>query len=491
MRQLLPRLILTLVIFFTLIGCAVGPEFSPLNLTVPERYTSDPFPVQTVGVEYKSDGAQSFTFTEDLSAQWWTLFNSPSLDQIIRQGLTDSPTLAAAQAALRKAEEDLRAVKGSIVYPAVDADLQATRQRTSGNANSGASDTYNLYNTSVAVSYTLDIFGGGRRQIEAYQTKVDYQRYAYEAAYLTLTANIVTTAIQEASLRAKKEATIDMIAMQQEQLSIIQKQFKMGAVSKVDVLSQETDLATTKADLPPLEKQLGSSRHALAALTGQFPGSAKMPEFSLDSLHLPQELPMSLPSQLVRQRPDIRASEELLHQACAEVGIATANLYPQITLSGGWGFQAVGTGVLFSGESVIWNLGAGLLQPIFRGGQLTAERRSALAAYDQAAAEYRQTVLEAFQDVADVLRALETDARTLRARAEAEAAAKATLALVEKQYELGATTYLALLIAQRDYQEARINVITARSQRYEDTAALFQALGGGWWNRSKKTAKAE
>ena len=213
MRQLLPRLILILVISFTLISCVTGPEFTPLNLTVPEQYTSEPFPVQTVDVGGESDEAQSFTFTEDLPAQWWKLFNSPPLDQMIRQGLKDSPTLASAQAALRKAEENLRAVRGSIVYPAVDTDLQANRQRTSGNAKSGASDTYNLYNTSVAVSYTLDIFGKGRRQIEAYQAEVDYQRYSYEAAYLTLTANIVTTVIQEASLRAQRKATIDMIAM--------------------------------------------------------------------------------------------------------------------------------------------------------------------------------------------------------------------------------------------------------------------------------------
>jgi NodT family efflux transporter outer membrane factor (OMF) lipoprotein len=481
MKQLFSRLISISAIFFILVGCAAGPDFYPPDLSVPEQYMPESFPTRTVSAgSDESDEVQRFAFAEDLPAQWWKLFKSSALDQMIRQGLANSPTLAAAQAALRKAEEDLRAVKGSIVYPAVDADLQATRQRTSGNANSGASNTYNLYNTSVAVSYTLDMFGGGRRQIEAYQAEVDYRRYTYEAAYLTLTANIVTTAVQEASLRAKEKATIDIIAMQQKQLGIIQKQFELGAVSKADVLSQETDLATTKADLPTLGKELALSRHALAALTGQFPGSAKMPEFNLESLHLPQELPVSLPSQLVRQRPDIRASEELLHQACAEVGVATANLYPQITLSGGYGFQAVGTGVLFNGKSIIWNLGTGLVQPLFRGGQLTAQRRSALAAYDQATAEYRQTVLEAFQNVADVLRALEADARMLRARVEAETAAKATLALVENQYKLGATTSLALLTARRDYQEACIDVITARAQRYEDTAALFQALGGGW-----------
>jgi NodT family efflux transporter outer membrane factor (OMF) lipoprotein len=255
------------------------------------------------------------------------------------------------------------------------------------------------------------------------------------------------------------------------------------------VLAQETELAMTTAGMPPLEKQLDLNRHALSVLIGQFPGNGKLPEFSLESLHLPEELPVSLPSLLARQRPDIRASEALLHQACAAVGVATANLYPQITLSAGYGFQAVSTDILFNGESVVWNVGAGLLQPIFRGGELTAKRKSAIAAYDQAAAQYRQTVLKAFQDVADVLRALEADARTLQAQAEAEAAAKSAFALIEKQYELGAVSYPALLIAQRDYQKTRINVVAARAQRYADTAALFQALGGGWWNRKSTSLK--
>jgi NodT family efflux transporter outer membrane factor (OMF) lipoprotein len=270
---------------------------------------------------------------------------------------------------------------------------------------------------------------------------------------------------------------------------VIQKQFELGAVSKTEVLAQETELAMTRAGMPPLEKQLDLNRHALSVLIGQFPGDGKLPEFSLESLHLPEELPVSLPSNLAHQRPDVRASEALLHQACAAVGVATANLYPQITLSAGYGFQAVSTDILFNGESVVWNFGAGLLQPLFRGGELTAKRRGAIAAYDQAAAQYRQTVLKAFQDVADVLRALEADARTLQAQVEAEAAAKSVLALIEKQYELGAVSYPALLIAQRDYQKTRINVVAAGAQRYADTAALFQALGGGWWNRESTSLK--
>jgi NodT family efflux transporter outer membrane factor (OMF) lipoprotein len=488
MKAFPARIFFIVISLFILANCAVGPDFRTPALTTPGSYTAEPLPAQTAATPSQNAAAQHFAFAEDLPAQWWTLFGSPDLDLLIKQGIADSPTLNAAQAALRKAEEDLRAVKGLILYPSVDANLQAGRQQTSNSPITGPSMTYNLYNASVGVSYTLDIFGTGRRQIEAYQAQVDYQRYIFEATYLTLTANIVTTAIQEASLRAQIGTTMEILATQQKQLDVLKKQFDLGAVSQTAVLSQETELAMTKAELPPLEKQLNLTRHALSVLIGKFPGDGKMPQFTLDSLHLPESLPVSLPSLLARQRPDVRASEALLHEACAAVGVATANLYPQITLSGGYGFQAISTDILFNGQSEVWNIGAGLLQPIFHGGELTAKRRGAIAAYEQAAAQYRQAVLKAFQDVADVLRALETDARTLQAQAQAESAAKATLAVIEKQYDLGAVSYLSLLIAQRDYQKTRINVIAAQAQQYADTAALFQALGGGWWNRKAAAA---
>ena len=483
--------ILMFIISITIAGCAVDQDFRLPDIATPSQYTTSPLPAQTAKAPSESVSVQHFALDKDLPGDWWTLFGSPELDQMIKQGLVDSPTLAAAQAALHKAEEDLRAVKGSILYPAVDANLQTSRQRTSGNASTGASDTYNLYNTSVGVSYTLDIFGGGRHQIESYQAQIDYQKYQYEATYLTLTANIVTTTIQEASLRAQLNAKKEIIEIQQKQLDVVNKQFELGAVTKAEILSQETEVAMTKAELPAIEKQLYLTRHALSGMIGKFPGYEKLPEFNLESLRLPKKLPVSLPSNLARQRPDVRAAEALLHQACASVGVATANLYPQITLSAGYGFEAVSTGILFNGQSVIWNFGAGLLQPIFRGGELTAKRKSAIAYYDQATAQYKQAVLTAFRDVADVLRTLETDARTLQAQAQAEAAAKSALELIKKQYELGAVSYIALLIAQRDYQKTRINVIVARAQRYADTAALFQALGGGWWNREATSLNAK
>ncbi|GBE32355.1 outer membrane protein OprM precursor [bacterium BMS3Bbin05] len=477
------------IVAIVLTGCAPGPDFRPPELHTTGYYTASPLPSHTANAPTDGGAAQRFAFAQDLSSQWWTLFRSPELDALIKQGLADSPSLSAARAALREAQENLRAAGGALLYPGVDAGIQATKQRASGESHGSRGSEYDLYNASVKVSYTLDLFGGSRRRLEALRAQVDYQSYQFEAAYLSLTANIVTTAIREASLRAQIVAARDILAAEQKRIDVVKRQFQLGAVPRTSVLSQQSELAKTRVMLPSLEKQLAFTRHALSVLTGQLPSKGKLPQFRLDSLTLPEVLPISLPSALAHQRPDIRASEALLHQASAEVGIATANLYPQITLSGSYGTQATDAGYLFNGESVIWNLGAGLLQPIFHGGQLTAKRRAAIASYDRAKAQYRQTVLKAFQNVADVLRALDTDARTLQAQAQAETAAKATLDLTQKQFELGAVSYLSLLVAQRDYQQARINLIAAQAERYSDTAALFQALGGGWWNRASASAE--
>ncbi len=333
----------------------------------------------------------------------------------------------------------------------------------------------------------MDAFGGSRRQLEASQAQVDYQGYQLQAAYLTLTSNIVTAAIREASLRGQITATKEIIDAYQQQLDLVQKQFQLGGASKVDVLGQQTQVAQLRATLPPLERDLEQTRHLIAVLAGAFPSTPGMPSFELTTIQLPVELPVSLPSSLVRQRPDILAAEAQLHTASAQVGVATANLYPQITLNGSFGSQSNLLRDLLSGPA-LWSIGAALLQPIFNGGQLNAERRAAIAAYDASAAQYRATVLQAFQSVADVLRAIEADARTLAEQAQAEAYANATLDLTQKQYRLGAVNYLTLLIAQRAYTQTRINLVQAQAARYADTAALFQALGGGWWNRPESSA---
>jgi len=313
---------------------------------------------------------------------------------------------------------------------------------------------------------------------------VEYQRYLLEGALLTLTANLVTTAVQEAALRAQIQATREIVAAEERQLDLVDQRFQLGGGSRPDVLAQRAQLAQTLATVPPLEKQLALTRHRLALLAGTFPGEAGgLPVFDLDGLSLPRELPVSLPSSLVRQRPDIRAAEELLHAASARIGVATANLYPQITLTGSLGSEASKVQDLFGRGTSVWGLGAGVLQPIFRGGELTAKRRAAIAAYSLAEAQYRGTVLQAFQDVADVLRALELDAQTLKAQADAEVSAKASLDLAREGFQLGATSYLTLLNAERQHQQARIGRVQAQAARFSDTAALFQALGGGWWNR--------
>jgi NodT family efflux transporter outer membrane factor (OMF) lipoprotein len=422
----------------------------------------------------------------DIPSQWWTLFQSKGLDSLIRRAFADSPTLAASQAALRQARQNRLAQLGGL-FPSVDAGFSANRNKFTG-ASFGQPDqpggVFTLYNASVSISYTLDLFGATRRGLEERQAQVDYQHYLLEGSNLTLASNIVTTAVQEASLRARIRATEEIIKAEEKQLAMVEQQFQLGGGSRPDVLAQQSQLTQTRATLPTLEKELTQTRHLLAALAGMPPdAAAQLPKFELADFRLPTDLPVSLPSSLVSQRPDIRAAEELLHSACALIGVATANMFPKLTLSGNYGTQSTILTDLFSGGTNIWSIGAGLVQPIFRGGELIAKRRAAIAAYDQAEAQYRETVLQAFQNVADVLRALEMDAETLKAQSDAETAARESLELARNQFELGAVSYLTLLNAERQHQQARLTLAQAQAARFADTAALFQALGGGWWNR--------
>ena len=337
------RIAVAFMVSVALSGCMVGPDFVRPSPPQAQRYTETPMPEATVATPGIGGAAQRFVPGAELPAQWWALFRSSSLDDLIRQALSDSPTLAAAEAALREANENLIAGKGELLYPAVDANAAATRQKISGAAlgepNLGSS-LFTLYNANVSVSYALDVFGGARRQVEGLQALVDYQAYLLEAAHLTLTSNIATTAIREAGLRQQVRSTQEIIAAQERQLTVVQRQFTLGAVSRADVLAQRAQLEQTRATLPPLERDLAQTRHRLAVLAGRLPSLAALPEFELEAITLPQEVPVSVPSSLVRQRPDILASEALLHQASAQVGVATANLYPQITLTGSFGGQS-------------------------------------------------------------------------------------------------------------------------------------------------------
>ncbi|MGB5081540.1 MAG: efflux transporter outer membrane subunit [Burkholderiales bacterium] len=475
---------------FLLAGCAVGPDYRAPDAPAVGLYTDKPQPAQTETVQVRGGEAQRFELGARISAEWWTLFGSPELDKLMRTALAGHPTLAAAQAALRQAEENLNA-QYAVLYPSVDAGLSAKRQRISG-ASAGnpaiPGSVFNLYNASVNVSYAIDVAGGARRELEALQAGVDFQRFQLEATYLSLTANLATTAFREASLREQIRATREIAGLQERQAQLVEKQFELGALSRADVLAQRAQLAQTRASLPPLEKALAQTRNQLAVLIGKFPGEAGLPQLDLAAFQLPQELPLSLPSDLVRQRPDIRAAETVLHQTNARIGVAQALMFPQLTLSGSYGVASTSTANLFDPGNVIWNIGAGLLQPIFHAGQLQARKRGAEAAYDQAFAQYQLTVLGAFQNVADVLYALEFDAVALKAQAEAEAAARESLDMTNKQLQFGSANYLALFNAQRQYEQAKIGLVQAQAARYADTAALFQALGGGWWRRGEGEA---
>jgi len=469
-----------------LAGCAAGPEYRRPAPPAVASYTAEALPGGTATAQVAGGAAQRFVSGGEIPARWWELFRSQALDRWIREALANSPTLGTAEATLRRAQE-IRRARAGLLLPGVDGAVSASRQKPSGSSFGEANlqiNPFTLYNASVNVSYTLDLFGRTRRELEALQAQVDFQGFQVKGAYLTLTSNIVTAAFQEASLRGQLQATREILATQEELLALVEKQFELGGVARTDVLAQRASLAQSRATLPPLEKRLSQTRHLLAVLAGRFPGNATdLPEFDLKEFHLPEELPVSLPSSLARQRPDIRSAEEELHAASAAVGVATANLYPHVTLSGQYGTTAIRIGDLFGPGSAVWGFGAGLLQPIFHGGALEASRRAEVAGFDQAAAQYRETVLQAFREVADVLRALEYDASTLKAQSDAEAAARDTLDIATKQFRFGATSYLSLLNAQREYHLARILLVQAQALRFADTAALFQALGGGWWNR--------
>lgn len=474
---------------FVLTGCMVGPNFHRPEAPATKEYTPTPLPEQTTGAPGTAGETQNLHFGRDIPDQWWTLFHSKDLDQLVRRGLADNPTVAASKATLLEAQENVRALVGEALYPGVDGGFSAQRQKFTGASfgqSSSFASLFNVFNASVNVSYALDLFGGARRELEALRSQVDFQRYQLEGVHIALTSNIINTAIKEASLREQIRTTQEIVTVLAKQADLVERQFQLGGASRSDVLSQQTQLAQIRATLPPLELDLAQTRHLLAVLVGELPSQAVLPEFQLQGIQLPQDLPVSLPSSLVRQRPDVLASEALLHEASAEIGVATAAMFPQVTLTGNYGSEAARIGDLFTGGTSVWSLGAGLLQPLFHGGELTARRRAALAAYDQASAQYRGTVLAAFQNVADVLRALELDADLLKAQAEAEASARGTLDITQKQYELGAVDFLSLLVAQRQLRNAEVFLIQAQARRYYDTVALFQALGGGWWNRGQE-----
>jgi NodT family efflux transporter outer membrane factor (OMF) lipoprotein len=462
--------------------CAcVGPNFHRPTPPSADRYTAQALPQETASAQGAGGAAQRFLTGQEVPRDWWRRFGSAELDGLVTEALRANPNVQAAQAALRQAMENTAAQRGAY-FPTVQAGFAASREQDavgvlSPNLTSGAA-LYNLYTPQVTVTYVPDIFGGNRRAVESLAAQAEASRFQLDATYLTLTANVVTAAIQEASLRAQIAATARMIALEREALLVLRHELELGAVAESDVFGQDAALAQLEATLPPLNRQLEQTRDLLAVLTGHLPADFKPPSFDLEQLQLPTDIPLGVPSQLVERRPDVRAAEAQLHAATAQVGVAIANFLPQVTLTGNAGSSATAMSDLFKAGTGFWFAGASLSQTLFEGGTLLHRKRAADAALDQAGAQYRAAVLTAFQNVADALHALDTDADALNAAGRAEAAAAKSLEVARRQLELGSVSYLALVSAEQTYQQAVISLIQARANRYADTAALFQALGG-------------
>ena len=474
-------------------GCAVGPNFKRPAPPEVSDYTAQPLAATTATPNVPGGQVQRFALGADLSADWWTLFHSAPLNELIEQSLSNNHDLKAARAALTVARENVLAQRG-VYYPSVEADFSATRQKQSEQISPALNSNtflYNLFTPQVSVSYVPDVFGLNRRTVESFAAQAQEVRFQMIAAYTTLTSNVVVTAIQIGAVQMQIDATHELIDSTANTVKILQYQFDKGYASRLDVAAQEALLAQVSATLPPLIKQQAQLRDLLAVLAGRFPNQAPVDKFELSTLQLPEDLPLSLPSALVSQRPDVLQAEANLHDASAKIGIAIANRLPNIVLTANAGSTATAMNQLFTSATGFWGVGAAATAPIFQGGTLLHQERAAKAAYEQAAEQYRSTVLTAFQNVADTLTALEQDAEAVKAAANAADAAKVTLDLAQRQWQGGYASYLALLTAQQAYQQGRINLIQAQANRFADTAALFQALGGGWWHAELAKEKHE
>jgi len=421
----------------------------------------------------------------DVAGDWQTLFQSPALTALVALAVKANPDLAAAKAALRAAHETYLAERGAL-FPNASVEYNVARQKATDTLAPPLSDNNNLFTLhtlTVTVAYTPDVFGGIRRQVETAAAQAENQKWQTEAAYLTLTSNVVSGAIQIAALSEEIAATERVVTLGREALAVVKRQKTEGQAAGLDVAAQESAVAQAQATLPPLRKQLALQRDQLAQLTGRFPSEAQDTRIDLDSLTLPTDLPESLPSKLVAQRPDILAASANLHAASAEVGVAIAARLPAFTVTGQAGGASTLFSTLLSGPNSFYSIAGDVAQPIFQGGALYHRQKAAEATLDQAKAQYRSTVLSAFQNVADVLQALEADASALAAAAQAETAAKTGLDITRRQQETGQVAGLAVMLAEQTYEQALITRIQAQAARYADTVALYQSLGGGWWNR--------
>jgi NodT family efflux transporter outer membrane factor (OMF) lipoprotein len=505
MKRVRSALLVTSVAFAA--SCAVGPRYRQPAAPANAAYAPTPLPESSASAPVHGGETQRLISDRDIPFEWWELFKSPALNALVERAFRANPTIAAAQAALVQAQELVYAQQGYF-FPTIDANYNFERQKVAGNltvdnAPGTQGDGHNLnpplidlkntphteplfydfHTAQLTVGFVPDVFGGNWRQVEALAAQRDGQRFALEATYITLASNVVAAAIQEASLRAQIEATRQIIAADEKSLQILREQVRLGFAMRIDVEAQETALAQAQAALPPLQKQFEQTRDLIRALVGNLPNQDVPETFQLDALQLPPELPLSLPAKIIEQRPDVRAAEAQLHAANAQVGVAVAAMLPQFSITGAYGGNADEFAWIFRHGGPFWNLVGNATQPIFEGGTLLHRKRAADDALKQAAAQYQSSVLTAYQNVGDTLHASLSDADALATNVRAENAAKVTYDLTQRQMEVGYVNYLSLLNAETVYQQALLTRVQAQATRYGDTVALFQALGGGWWNR--------
>ena len=488
-------------------SCAVGPRYHTPAAPADAGYAPTPLPQSSASSAVHGGEEQRLISGRDIPFEWWQLFQSPALNALVERAFKANPTIAAAQAALVQAQELVYAQRG-FFFPTIDANYNFERQKLAGNLtidNSPGTEGdghnlnppppaaplfYNFHTAQLTVGFVPDVFGANWRQVESLAAQRDAQRFALEATYITLACNVVAAAIQEASLRAQIAAVEQIIGADTRSLQILRDQFRLGFAMRIDVEAQQTALAQAEATLPPLQKQLEQTRDLIRALAGNLPNQDVPETFELDALQLPPELPLSLPARIIQQRPDVRAAEAQLHAANAQVGVAVAAMLPQFSITGVLGGNADEFAWMFRHGGPFWSLVGNVTQPIFQGGTLLHRKRAADDALTQAAAQYQSSVLTAYQNVADTLHASLSDADELASNVREETAARVTYDLTRRQMEVGYVNYLTLLSAQTAYQQALLTRVQAQAMRYGDTVALFQALGGGWWNRKETDVAA-
>ena len=504
------RPIIVSAVIGLLAGCAVGPDYVRPQLPPSQGYSPAPLPAATASSAGPGGAEQRFVAGRDIQADWWTVFQSAPLNALIKKALAANPNIEAAQASLRVAQENVYAQRG-FFFPTVQAGYTPSRTKLAGNlggnspgiqgdgsvistfqgtpASEGGTPPfngpviYNFHTAQLTVGFVLDVFGGTRRQVESLEALAQVERYQLEATRITLASNIVAAAIQDAALRRQIATVREMVEANGALVELARRQLKAGYVSRLELAMQENALAQAKQLLPPLQKQFEQNRNLMRMLSGATQED-EVPAFELDALHLPQELPLSLPSLLVEQRPDVRAAEAQLQAASAQVGVARAARLPQFSIDASWGGAASHFSQMFWNSGKFFDLALNMTQPLFAGGTLLHRERAAREALRQAAAQYRSTVLIAFQNVADTLHAIHTDAEALKATAEVADTARASLDLTRRQHQRGYLDRLALIAAEQTYRQAQLSLAQAQATRLGDTAALFQSLGGGWWQRA-------